>query len=174
MENTCFRRGCPKTQSRVFVTTSSKAMIRSKCFYPSPFFNLEIAVGNSNNCRLAAGGFLLGGRLQRKSFQAVPLQMLFFPKAKSRVSLSSQPPYFPQFYCSSEGQFVHWALVLFVGALRRVREDVKWNPLITSQAIRDNCEGRTRKTSREGEWVSRKGERGVGGWEKRVEGEQIK
>lgn len=89
-----FRGGCPKTQSRVFVTTSSKTMIRSKCFYPSPFFNLEIAVGNSNNCRLAAGGFLLGGRLQRKSFQAVPPQMLFFPKAKSLCFIVFAAPVF--------------------------------------------------------------------------------
>lgn len=68
------------------------------------------------------------------------------------------PRIFHQFYGSSEAQFVSRALVLFVGARRRIVEDVKWNPLITLQAIRDNCEGRGRKTQREEEWVSRKRE----------------
>lgn len=72
-------------------------------------------------------------------------------------SLSS-PRIFPQFYGSSEAQFVSRALVLFVGARRRIVENVKWNPLITSQAIRDNCEGRARKTQREEEQASRKRE----------------
>lgn len=80
-----------------------------------------------------------------------------FQRPDLSASFSFQPPYFPQFYGSSEGQFVCWALVLFVGARRRGGEDVKWNPLITSQAIRDNCEGRARKTLREGDRVSKKG-----------------
>lgn len=79
------------------VTTSCKEMIRSKCFYPPPFFNLEIAVGNSNNCRLAVEGFLLGKRLWRKSFQAVPLQMLCFLKARSLCFIVFAAPVFSPF-----------------------------------------------------------------------------
>lgn len=70
-------------------------MISSKCFYPPPLFNLKTAVGSSNNCRLAVGGFLRGEGLQRKLFQAVPLQMFFFPKARSLCLILFPAPVFP-------------------------------------------------------------------------------
>lgn len=74
---------------------SSGKTIRSKCFYPPPLFNLETAVGSSNNCRLAVGGFLWGESLQRKLFQAVPLQMFSFPKARSLCFILFPAPVFP-------------------------------------------------------------------------------
>lgn len=79
----------------VFITMSSGKMIRSNCFYPPPLVNLETAACSSNNCRLAVGGFLWGGSLQRKLFQAVPLQMFFFPKARSLYFILSPAPVFP-------------------------------------------------------------------------------
>lgn len=85
-------------QQKVFLTRSSGETIRSKCFLflcTPPFFNLETAVGNSNNCRLAVGGFLRGVRLQRKRFQAVPLQMFLFPKARSLCFIVFAAPVLP-------------------------------------------------------------------------------
>ena len=156
----------------MFITRGRGETIRSKCFFcPPPFFNLETAVGTSNNCRLAVGDF--SGDLGYRGNGSGPFlcKCFSFQSPDLSASLSLQPPYFPSFYGSSEGQFVCWALVLFVGAWRRVGEDVKWNPLITAQAIRDNCEGRVRKTLREGDWVSgaRRGKRVRG-----VKGEQTK
>lgn len=83
------------TKQKVLITTSSGETIRSKCFLSLPFFNFETAVGSSNNCRLAVGGFLWGERLQRKSFQVVPLQMFFFPKARSLCFIVFAAPVFP-------------------------------------------------------------------------------
>lgn len=137
---------------------NSGKIIRSKCFYPPPLFNLETAVGSSNNSRLAVGDFSGDKAYRGNCSRPFHCKCFFLSEGQISAWFSLQPPYFPQFYSSSEGQFVSWAPVLFVGARRRMVEDVKWNPLITSQAIRDNCEGRARKTRREEERASGKRE----------------